>query len=470
MDDFKRVFRLSRPSAADARKAVAEELEFHLEETVEELVEEGWSRKEAEAEARRQFGDLEHTERYCAEMHTRREREERRAMTMDGLWQDLRYAFRTLRGAPGYAGLVVLTLAFGIAANTTIFSVMNPYFFRPLPYGEPDELVHITQVDPVSGWHRDRISIPIYEDWKEGTRTLDDLAAYTYGGVVVTGPEGPEGVNASWVTANMFEVLQSDALLGRTFLEDEGGPAGEKVVILDHGFWERRYARDRDVLGRTLTLDGIQHTVVGVVEGVQHAELGGGDGARAQLYLPALQGSLRRQFFVIRAADEPTALTRPVRQALLALDPDLPVSIRPMSDVVAENQLQWSIGSVTLGVFGGGALLLAALGVYGLISFSVAQRRRELGVRMALGASRKEIRKVVVGDGLRLTVVGLAAGLALTLAMGRLIASALYGVTAYDPVTLGGVLLLFLGVAALASLVPAERASRTDPAGTLRAE
>jgi len=138
--------------------------------------------------------------------------------------------------------------------------------------------------------------------------------------------------------------------------------------------------------------------------------------------------------------------------------------------VVAENQLQWSLSSVFLGIFGGGALLLATLGIYGLVSFSVSQRRRELGVRIALGATRGEIRKTVVGDGLRLTGIGLAVGMAAALGVGRLIATVLYEVSPFDPVTLGAVLVLFLAVAALASFVPAARASRTDPIEVLRSE
>jgi len=137
---------------------------------------------------------------------------------------------------------------------------------------------------------------------------------------------------------------------------------------------------------------------------------------------------------------------------------------------VTENLLQWSIGSVFLGVFGAGALLLATLGIYGLISFSVAQRHKEIGVRMALGASRGEIRSVIVRDGLRLTSMGLAAGLIAALGLGQLVSAMLFGVNAFDPVTLGGVLILFLAVSALASFVPAAKASRIDPIGALRSE
>ena len=111
-----------------------------------------------------------------------------------------------------------------------------------------------------------------------------------------------------------------------------------------------------------------------------------------------------------------------------------------------------------------------ALGIYGLISFSVAQRQKELGVRIALGASRAEIRRVVVGDGLKLTSVGLAAGLIAAIGLAQLVSATLFGVSPFDPVTLGGVLILFLGMSALASFVTAARASRTDPIGVLRAE
>jgi putative ABC transport system permease protein len=135
----------------------------------------------------------------------------------------------------------------------------------------------------------------------------------------------------------------------------------------------------------------------------------------------------------------------------MRLDPNLPLSPRPIAQVVDENELQWSIGSGFLIVFGAGALLLATLGIYGIISYSVSQREKELGVRIALGATVGEIRKIVVGDGLKLASVGLGVGLV-------------------DPITLWSVLVLFASVAALASFMPARRAGRTDPIRVLRME
>ncbi len=127
-------------------------------------------------------------------------------------------------------------------------------------------------------------------------------------------------------------------------------------------------------------------------------------------------------------------------------------------------------GSVFLAVFGMVALLLASLGIYGVISFSVAQRRREMGIRIAMGASRRSLRRLVVGEGLRLTAIGLGMGFVLALVMGRVMSSILFGVSPFDPITFGGVLMLFLVVAAIASVIPAVRAGRVDPRHVLRAE
>ena len=123
-------------------------------------------------------------------------------MSFDEFAQDLKYALRSIRNAPGYAGLVALTLAFGIAANTTIFSVMNPYLFRPLPYGDADALVQVNQVNPMTGWDMDRFSYPQYIDWAERSRAFSAVAAYTYGSANVTDAEGPEQIQYSRLTSN----------------------------------------------------------------------------------------------------------------------------------------------------------------------------------------------------------------------------------------------------------------------------
>ena len=186
-------------------------------------------------------------------------------MSFDEMWQDFRYALRSVRKAPGYAGLVIMTLTFGIAANTTIFSLMNPYLFRPLPFAEPEELVQVNQMNPTTGWDMDRFSYPQYQDWKERSRAFQDLAAYSYGSANVTDQEGPEQIQFTRQTPNMFDVLGTQAAMGRTFRPEEGLVGSEAVVVMAAGLWQRRYAADPNILGRAITLDGRQHTVIGIM-------------------------------------------------------------------------------------------------------------------------------------------------------------------------------------------------------------
>ena len=183
-----------------------------------------------------------------------------------------------------------------------------------------------------------------------------------------------------------------------------------------------------------------------------------------------MQGAAGRFFVVARTPTDPASVAPSIRSSLAELAPNLPLVIRPMKDVVAENDIQWRFSSIFLAIFGSGAILLATLGIYGLISYSVVQREREMAVRIAMGASAADIRGRVVGDGLKLTSVGLAVGLVAALGLGQLASAILFGVSPADPVTLISVLGLFLAVSALASFVPAARASRTSPITVLRAE
>ena len=802
--------------------------------------------------------------------------------------QDVIYALRTFARTPAYASVVVLTLAFGIAANALVFSLMSPYFLRPLPFGDAERLVQLGHVDSVIGWDRFRFSLPQLRDYREQSRAFEDMGGYYYGSRNLTGVDGPERALVGFVTANMFAVLQASPVIGRAFVAEEGAQTGPEVAVLDHGLWQRRYGGDPEILGNSVMIDGVSRTVVGVMpedfvfpfggidlwlpirpdstslershggnviivgrlkqdwtleraheelnvihsglaelypeadgryagvsvlpirkalsfvwdilritfallmaavgfalvlvcvnvasltlargtartgEVAVRAALGAGrgrivrqlvtesvilalaggtigvlvahwgagilgplipedwyrvgeasvdgsvllftflvtlatvvlfglapavsasrtdigaalrEGGRAgfglqsmkarralvafeiaaavvlvsgmglatrsflamqeidlgfrpdpvlalsvslpsseyqgteevqayyqraqaeveavpgvravaeayrlplnhevdmggfshparvpasredwslgvfnavspgffdameiplvagrdfeeadsedappvvivsqslatevwsqespigqslllsgdpdpflatvvgvagdvkfeglttaenpQLYRPSRQDPSRRRFIVAAASGPRNAIVNPVRQALLRVDGNLPVDIVTMNYIVQQNMLPWSISSLLLAVLGGASLLLASLGVYGVISYSVAQRRREIGVRMALGSSTREVRKLFVGDGLKLGVVGLSIGTVLALAMNYLLRAVLFGVGAFDVVTFGGVLLLFLIVAALASLLPAVRASRIDPVVVLRHE
>jgi predicted permease len=267
-----------------------------------------------------------------------------------------------------------------------------------------------------------------------------------------------------------FASMGIPLVAGRTF--DAGdSPDGERIVIVSRTLAEQHWPGSSPV-GKTLLYGDpnspSEATVVGVVGDIQHDGIA--NVVRPHLYRPLSQAPVRRRFLTVHAGGDPAALTSQVRQALGRLDPNLPLDIRPMIHVVRENTFQWSLGSAFLGIFGLVALMLAALGIYGVISYSVARRQREIGLRMALGASGSQIRSVVVGEGLKLTAIGLGIGLILALVVGQVMASLLFGITPFDPVTLGSVLTLFLAVAVVASVVPALRASRVDPLGVLKSE
>jgi putative ABC transport system permease protein len=262
-----------------------------------------------------------------------------------------------------------------------------------------------------------------------------------------------------------FEALGASLRAGRTFQEGDG----EGVAVVSESL-ARRHLGPGSPIGTTLLVgtrgQTEELTVIGVVEDVQHADLIHEN--RPQFYLPLTEGAGRRRFLVLRTERGPEALTGAVRSRLATLDPGLPVVIRPMAEIVRENTFVWSMSSVVLGSFGIFALFLASLGIYGVVAYSVERRRREMGIRLALGATGGGVRRLMVGEGLRLAVLGAAVGLALAALAGRFMEAILYQVAGLDPVALAGTLALFTAVALGASWIPARRASRAEVMTVLR--
>jgi predicted permease len=477
---FKRVFRLDRSSGDDTHRAVDDELQHHMELAMAELVDAGWEPTEAHREALRQFGDMDETRAYCEQMQARRGREERRRdmMSFDEIRQDVTYALRSVRKAPGYAGLVILTLAFGIAANTTIFSVMNPYLFRPLPFGDAEQLVQVNQVNPTTGWDMDRFSYPQYADWKERSRAFEDVAAYTYGSANVTDAEGPEQVQYSRLTPNMFDVLDAQPSLGRTFRPEEGGPGAEPVVVMAHGLWERRYASDPAVVGRAITLDGVQHTVIGVMPPTFNFPFGS-----VKLWLTtrddysADRGSLPYQL-IGRLNDAWTA--ERARTELEGIQAELAaqypqedgrmsgVSVKPVREAL---NFAWDIINalfyVLLGAVGF-VLLIACANVASLTLARGSSRLREVSVRAAMGARRGRIIRQLLTESLVLAIAGGVLGIAMSYGIAGLINPVIpedlfkIGAVSIDRTVLIFSLAVTLATPIAFGLVPALSASRVD--------
>ncbi len=271
-------------------------------------------------------------------------------------------------------------------------------------------------------------------------------------------------------TPEYFQTMKIPLLRGRFFTEQDNREA-RPVAIIDETL-AQHYFHDEDPIGKHVEFQRgkpIWREIVGVVGHLKHKALD--VEFKDQLYAPHAQLSNSNMFLVVRAANDPMSLASSVRAAVKAIDKDQPVyKVMTMEQVLENSLAQRRLSVILLGVFAAVAMVLAAVGLYGVISFSVTQRTREIGIRMALGAERPDIFKMVVKQGLTLALAGVGLGLVVAFALTRLMSSLLFGVTATDPMTFAVVPMLLAGVALGASLVPARRATRVDPMVALRYE
>lgn len=281
-----------------------------------------------------------------------------------------------------------------------------------------------------------------------------------------------EGVDVGFnvVGPNYFKTMETPLLRGRDFAEtDRKGSPG--VVVINETLAGMLWPHD-EALGKRLSVGGREGPfleVVGVARDGKYRSLG--ETARPYVYQPVLQSYDPKMTLVVRTTGEPQALAPAVREQIRALDPKLPITdVKTFRDQLDLSLFPSRVAAWTLGGFGVLALLLAAIGIYGVVSYSVAQRTQEIGVRMALGARRKDVLRLVLGQGLFVIAFGLAVGLLLAFASTRLISGFLYGVGATDLLTFCGVPLLLGTVALGASYIPAWRATKVDPLVALRHE
>jgi len=272
-----------------------------------------------------------------------------------------------------------------------------------------------------------------------------------------------------------FKTLKVRTIEGRTFQASDDGDTAQRVVVVNQAL-ARRFWQGSPI-GRRVNPGfadpKVWATIVGVVEDTKN--IGLDKPAGPELYFSAAQiaqfGLSTTMNFVVRADGDPQALSAGVRAAVREVDPNLPVyGLRPMSEVVARSMVQPRFLSLLLATFSGIALFLAAIGIYGVMAYSVAQRTREIGVRMALGAQRLHVLRLVFGQGFVLLAIGTVVGLVGAFALTRLIQSLLFEITATDPLTYLGVVLILAAVALLACYIPARRATKVDPLVALRYE
>ena len=281
-------------------------------------------------------------------------------------------------------------------------------------------------------------------------------------------------MSASWstITPAYFDALQIPLLAGRTFNERDNANA-PKVVIVNRQVAIKYFGSETAAIGKRLTIwrdENFPREIVGVVGETRPGALE--EEGAAQIYTPHSQdGSWGFMTLAIRTTGDPAAMTSTLRREVLGLDKDLPIfNVKTMEDVVAASIGSRRLSTLLFSVFAGVALLLAAVGTYGVMAYTVTQRTRELGIRIALGAQRYDVLRLVVLQGMRFVVAGIVLGLIGVFVCTRLLQSLLFGVGATDLPTMLAVTLI-LGVAAfIACLLPARRASRVDPIEALRSE
>src|SRR6185436_12269667 len=182
---------------------------------------------------------------------------------METFFRDLKHSLRMFRQTPGFTAAAVAALALGIGANTAIFSVVNTVLLKPLPFPDPDRIVNFLTTSPTGSF--DGGSVPRFMVWREQSGAVQDSAAYRFGVMNLTGGDSPEQLSSGQVTADFFRLFGAQIAAGRTFTPDEDRPNGGKVVVLSHGFWQRRFGGDPGLVGRTIPLGGDPHVVVGVL-------------------------------------------------------------------------------------------------------------------------------------------------------------------------------------------------------------
>ncbi|HEY6270373.1 MAG TPA: ABC transporter permease, partial [Terriglobales bacterium] len=188
--------------------------------------------------------------------------------SLESLLQDLRYGLRVLVKAPTFASIAILTLALGIGANTAMFSVVNGVLLNPLPFAKPRQLVSLFEKIP--NFENGSISYPNFVDWRGMNRTFSNMAAYRSTGFNLTGAGEPEHLHGEMISAGFFEILGVTPQMGRTFTAEEDRRGANPTVMLTEGFWKRKFASDPHIIGKTLTLNDVSRTVVGIVPSSFH--------------------------------------------------------------------------------------------------------------------------------------------------------------------------------------------------------
>lgn len=469
---------LRRIWKSTVEEEVGEELSFHVEMRARDNALLGMDPERARAEALRRFGSMDEVRAECRRIGGEREREMRRAEIWTELRQDGRYALRQLREGRGFTVIALLTLALGIGATTSIFSLLHAVVLAPLPFADPDRIVVVTESwrgSPGGG-----VSLGNFSEMQRANRTLVRMAAARYGSFNLVDEQNPDRVLGLSVTRDFFPVFGVPPLLGRTFLPDEDRPGAARVVVLSYSLYMRRFAGG-SVLGRTIQLSGEPYTVVGVMpkpfdfaQGNEElwvpAAFSATDLANHDKHAFVVFGLLNPGVTVARANSDLNAIMTEVGKRFPETA-ERGAGVQLIKDSVVDSfddRLWVLFGAVAL------VLLIACSNVANMLLARGASRAKELAIRCALGAGRFRIVRQLLTESAVLGFVGGALGVALAyFGVRALVSASPASVPRIERARVDAIALAFaVGASLLSSMVfglaPAIRAARSDLQSTLR--
>ena len=451
-----------------------EEIQAYLDMLTEAKISQGLTPEEARRSALIEVGGVVQVQEKVREI--------RMGQFIETAWRDVRLGVRTLVHSPIFTVVTVLSLALGIGANTAIFSVVNGVLLQPLPYPEPDQIVHVWHTPPQQsfpGLDKFSVSPANYVDWKAQSSTFEQMAVYTYTGLSLITSNNPLPLTGAAVSSDFFSVLRSQVMQGRGFTSEEEQPGRDQVVVIGHQLWQRAFGANPNIIGQTVNLNSRSFTVVGIMPaGFEFPR-------EADLWVPLAWDDEERQVrsihdYLVIARLKPNVSPEQAQAEMKTissrLEQQYPEDNKGWGAVVIplHEDLVGDFRTALLVLFCavGFVLLIACANVANLMLARGANRQKEMAVRIALGAGRARLVRQLLTESVLLAVTGGVLGLLIAMVGSRMLVG-LGGIPNSDDIgidtwALGFTLLVSLGAGILIGIVPALQSTRTSISETLK--